>query len=146
MDNALETETAKLAPLMFLEGQWEGEGVGPYGPYQLEAKVELRGRWLLLTSAILDAESHEVTYVSTQVNGYDERHLLLHFFDTAGSFNFRGKQTDDGLLFNFKDGDNWKRSQYWPETRDKIRFRDESVYPNEGSELFEGHWKRRAAM
>ena len=41
------------------------------------------------------------------------------------------------------DGENWKRSQYWPEAGGKIRFRYESVFPVEGSALFEGHWRCR---
>ena len=141
----MDTDTDGLAPLLFLKGIWDGEGLGPYGPYKLEAKVELRGRWLLLTSAILDPKSNEVTYVSTQVYGYDDDGPLLHYFDTAGSFAFKGKQTDDGLLFDWKDGKNWKRSQYWSEAGGKIRFRYESVYPTGGSELFEGHWVHRNA-
>lgn len=136
-------ENAKLAPLLFLEGIWDGQGHGPYGPYKLDAKVERRGRWLLLTSAILDSKSREVTYVSTQVYGYGSGGLLLHFFDTAGSFRFHGMQSDDGLRFDWKDGENWKRSQYWPEVGGKIRFRYESVFPAKGSELFEGHWLPR---
>ena len=138
-------DNAKLAPLLFLAGNWDGEGRGPYGPYKLEAKVEQRGRWLLLTSAILDSNSHEVTYVSTQVYGYAASVLLLHFFDTAGSFDFHGKQTDDGLRFDWKHGDNWKRSEYWHEAGGKITFRYESVFPKAGSELFEGHWLPRTA-
>ena len=140
----MDTEDAELAPLMFLEGNWKGEGVGPYGPYQLEAIVELRGRWLLLTHAIMDSQSQETSYVSTQVYGYDDTGLTLHYFDTAGSFHFKGKTTDDGLLFDFKDGENWKRSHYWVETNGKIKFRYESVYPKDGSEVFEGHWTKRS--
>src|SRR5436190_23540661 len=96
-----DTDKDQLKPLLFLQGDWSGEGIGPYGPYKLEAKVERRGRWLLLTSAIIDAKSNQVTYVSTQVFGYSDRGLLLHFFDTAGSFAFKGKQTGDQLRFDW---------------------------------------------
>ena len=134
-------ESAKLAPLLFLEGSWRGEGRGPYGPYKLEIRVEQRGRWMLMTSAIIDAKSHVITYVSTQVYGYDSNGLRMQFFDTAGSFEFHGTQTEDGLRFDWRDGENWKRSQYWPEADGKVRFRYESVYPVSGSELFEGCWE-----
>lgn len=136
-----EDGSAKLAPLMFLEGSWRGEGRGPYGPYEFEIRVEQRGRWLLMTSAIVDAKSHEITYVSTQVYGYDSDGLRMQFFDTAGSFEFHGTQTENGLRFDWRDGESWKRSQYWPEADDKVRFRYESVCPANGSELFEGFWE-----
>ena len=135
-------ESAKLAPLLVLEGSWRGEGRGPYGPYKLETRVERRGRWMLMTSAILDAKSQEITYVSTQVYGYGNNGLRLQFFDTAGSFEFHGTPTEDELRFDWRDGENWKRSQYWPEADGKVRFRYESVYPASGSELFEGCWER----
>lgn len=141
MTQPLEDESAKLTPLMFLKGSWRGDGRGPYGPYKLETRVEQRGRWMLMTSAIIDAKSHEITYVSTQVYGYDSDGLQLQFFDTAGSFEFHGTQTVDGLRFDWKDGENWKRSQNWPEADGKVRFRYESVYPASGSELFEGSWE-----
>jgi hypothetical protein len=132
---------AKLAPLAYLDGTWHGDGVGPYGPYEMEAQVERRGRWLLLTSTIFKPKSDEATYVSTQVYGYDESGLVLNFFDTAGSFRFEGKATSDkGLRFDFKDGENWKRSEYGPKTAGKIHYRYESVYPAQGSEVFEGDW------
>jgi hypothetical protein len=72
MANPTKDENAELAPLLFLEGEWQGEGRGPFGPYRLAARVERRGRWLLMTSEIFDATSNQVTYVSTQVYGYDE--------------------------------------------------------------------------
>ena len=137
----LNDETAKLQPLLFLQGSWRGDGQGPYGPYKLETRVEQRGRWMLMTSAIIDPKSHEITYVSTQIYGYNNDGLQLQFFDTAGSFKFHGGQTKDGLQFDWKDGVNWKRSQYWPEADGKVRFRYESVYPASGSELFEGTWQ-----
>jgi len=134
-------ERAKLAPLLFLEGRWRGQGRGPYGPYQLETRVEQRGRWLLMTSAIVDAKTRQTTYVSTQVYGHDSDGLRLHFFDTAGAFEFHGQPTDDGLRFEWKQGENWKRSEYWRERDGKVRFRYESVVPARSSELFEGHWE-----
>jgi hypothetical protein len=115
-------ENVRLAPLHFLEGNWQGEGRGPYGPYKLEAHVERRGRWLLMISTIFDAKSKEITYVSTQVYGYDRKGLCLSFFDTAGSFDFRGKETADGLRYDWKEGKNWKRSEYWPEAVGTIDF------------------------
>jgi hypothetical protein len=140
-----QDETARLAPLRFLEGEWQGEGRGPFGPYRLAARVERRGRWLLMTSEIFDAKSDQVTYVSTQVYGYDEQGLRLSFFDTAGSFDFRGTQAADGLRFDWRDGENWKRSQYWPEANGKVRFRYESGYPKQSSEVFEGSWSHNSS-
>ena len=141
MTQPLEDESAKLTPLMFLKGSWRGDGRGPYGPYKIETRVEQRGRWMLMTSAIIDAKSHEITYVSTQVYGYDSDGLQLQFFDTAGSFEFHGTQTEDGVRFDWRDGENWKRSEYWPEADGKVVFRYESVYPANGTELFEGSWE-----
>lgn len=142
MTTPLNDDEAKLAaPLLFLEGSWRGEGRGQYGPYRLETRVEQRGRWMLMTSAISDAKSHEITYVSTQIYGYDDDGLRMQFFDTAGSFEFHGTQTDEGLRFDWRDGENRKQSRYWPEADGKVRFRYESVYPASGSELFEGRWE-----
>ncbi len=39
----------QLETLLFLEGNWHGEGHGPYGLYEFEIRVQPRGRWLLLT-------------------------------------------------------------------------------------------------
>ena len=142
MTKTPDDEGAKLAPLMMLEGSWRGQGRGPFGPYELDARVERRGRWMLMTSAIIDPKSRKTTYVSTQVYGYDNGGLRLQFFDTAGTFDFHGAATEGQLRFDWKDGENWKRSQYWPEADDKVRFRYESVFPAEGSELFEGLWER----
>ena len=36
------------------------------------------------------------------------------------------------------DGENWKRSQYWPEAGGKIRFRYESVFPSRGLNCLKG--------
>ena len=142
MDKQVDDENAKLAPLHFLEGEWIGEGRGPHGTYRLKSRVERRGRWLLLTSAILDAKSNRVTYVSTQVYGYDDDGLKLKLFDTAGCFAFRGLRIGDELRFEFKDGENVKRSQYWPQADGRIRFRHESHSPRQGTELYEGYWVR----
>src|SRR5262245_47487441 len=142
MENSSPDENARLAPLKFMEGDWEGNGKGPYGPYKVETHVERRGRWLLMTSAIRDAKTDDVTYVSTQVYGYDDQGLTLSFFDTAGSFDFRGGMHGDELRFDYTEGENSKRSQYWRDPDGKIRFRYESVYPKKGTELYEGRYTR----
>ena len=117
-----------LAPLLFLEGHWRGEGRGPHGPYKLEAHVERRGRWVLMTNNIFDPRSEDVTYVSTQVYGHHENGLCMWFFDTAGSFEFVGQQVEGGLRFDWDDGENWKRAEYWPDDDGAVRFRYESVF------------------
>jgi hypothetical protein len=131
-----------LQALLFLTGSWHSDGQGPFGPYALDATAEIRGRWLLLTYVISEPTSHDVFYVSTQVYGYDNDGLVLELFDTAGSFTFRGVVLDDGgVRFDWKDGDNWKRSEFHP--RDKnVDFRYDSMEPEASSELstFEGMW------
>jgi hypothetical protein len=131
-----------LQTLRFLEGSWHSDGQGPYGPYALEATAEIRGRWLLLTYTISEPTSHDVFYVSTQVYGYDDEGLVLELFDTAGSFTFHGVVLeDDGVRFDWKDGENWKRSEFHPHG-ENLDFRYDSMEPDASSELstFEGTW------
>ena len=104
-----------LEPLLFLEGDWHGNGQGPYGPYEFNMHVESRGRWMLLTSTVFEPKTDKVSYVSTQVYGYDDKGLVLQLFDTAGAFEFRGTAEDNGLRFEWEGGEDWKRSEYWPE-------------------------------
>lgn len=103
------TKVDPLQPLLFLEGAWHGEGKGPYGPYEFETIVERRGRWLLLTSNVYPPKTNTVLFVSTQVYGYDEKGLVLHLFDTAGAFEFRGDAKDKAAHFEWKQGAKWKR-------------------------------------
>lgn len=133
-----------LEPLLILEGTWHGEGQGPYGPYEFETRVESRGRWLLLTSNTFQPKTDTVTYVSTQVHGYDDKGLVLQLFDTAGAFEFRGAPKDKGIRFEWKNGANWKRSEFWPEEGGKIHFRYSSMEPALSKDVarFEGVWLR----
>ena len=141
-----------LTPIRFLEGAWHGEGQGPYGPYALDATVEIRGRWLLLTYQISEPTSHDIFYVSTQVYGYDDDGLVLQLFDTAGSFTFRGVTLDDGgVRFDWKNEDRqkgedfWKRSEFHPQDG-RLNFRYDSLEPSQSDDVseelltFEGQW------
>ena len=153
------TASEALEPLWILKGVWHGQGTGPYGPIEHETHAEFRGRWLLLTGTIFVPETDTVTYVSTQVSGYDADGLLLHYFDTAGAFDFRGEQDGDGLKFTWKRGESklgadvtdlWKTSEFTPGAGGKIDFRYQSMEPAVGDEplTFSGTWKhgpRKAA-
>jgi hypothetical protein len=133
-----------LQPLRFLEGVWHSSGTGPYGPYDLDATAQIRGRWLLMTYEISEPNSHDIFYFSTQVYGYDDNGPILELFDTAGSFTFRGTVLDDGgLRFDWRDGDNWKRSEFRPNNAN-LDFRYDSMEPDVSDELstFEGTWHR----
>ena len=105
----------ELEPLMMLEGRWTGSGKGSYGPFTAEVNVEVRGRWLLMTQQIKLPIVGITTYVSTQVYGFDDAGLTLDFFDTAGSFKFRGLREGDHLRFHFQDETAEKTSLYWKE-------------------------------
>jgi hypothetical protein len=157
---------AGLQPVRFLEGSWHSDGEGPYGPYALDATVEIRGRWMLLTYSVSEPRSHDVFYVSTQVYGYDDDGLVLELFDTAGSFTFRGvavsgEPSDDndgehGVRFEWTNEDRkpgedfWKRSEF--QQRDgTLHFRYDSMEPSRTAEAdnadataelstFEGIW------
>lgn len=137
-------ENKQLKPLRFLEGTWHGDGLGPYGPYEFETQVEERGRWLLLTSTVFETGTDNVFYVSTQVFGYDDAGLTLDFFDTAGSFDFHSVHADKGLLFEWKNDQDWKRSALIPQENGRIKFKYESMEPAASDELsvFEGEWIR----
>ena len=137
-----------LEPLMMLEGTWSGHGQSPLGPYQLDAVVEPRGRWLLLQHSIGHPESGDVSYVSTQVYGYDDDGLTLDYFDTAGAFRFKGARDGDRLRFEWQEGEFWKVSQYWEEPGGGVGFKYESMEsdPHDGTvklSVFEGTWVRR---
>ena len=138
----------ELEPLMFLNKSWSGRGQSPYGPYELEAVVEQRGRWLLLLHAIKSPDTHDVTYVSTQVFGFDGGKLTLDYFDTAGAFKFYGAHNREHLVFDWNSGELWKKSEYWQETDGNVRFRYQSREQDQKTkELvtlnFEGVWTKR---
>lgn len=135
----------ELEPLMMLEGRWAGKGKGSYGPFSCEMDVEVRGRWLLMRQKIMVPIVGITTYVSTQVYGYDDAGVTLDFFDTAGSFKFRGAREGDQLKFHFQDHEAQKTSIYWKDGSD-LRFDYLSVETQEGGEEkkvhFEGVWER----
>jgi hypothetical protein len=137
-----EKEMKALEPLMFLVGDWHGEGEGPWGPYDFATHVEVKGRWVLLTTTVLEPQTDTASYVSTQVYGYDDKGLVLHLFDTAGAFLFHGKADGEGLRFEWKGGDDWKRSDFQPKEGGKIHFlyhAMEPSLPGTGAK-FEGDW------
>jgi hypothetical protein len=148
-----EAAEQALAPLALLEGVWHGDGTGPYGPIEHETQATWRGRWLLLTGTIFEPDTDNVTYVSTQVFGYDADGLVLQYFDTAGAFDFRGETTDEGLTFTWKRGDAkfgadvtdlWKTSEFSPTANGEISFRYRSMEPAAGEDplTFTGTWKQ----
>lgn len=141
-DKSQVNEPDFLQPLMFLEGTWHGQGKGPYGPYEFETHLERRGRWLLLTSTVFEPKADTVLYASTQVFGYDDEGLLLQYFDTAGSFKFRGAPYEKGVRFEWKYGTNWKRSDFTLSDVNEIHFHYESMEPTVSKELttFKGVW------
>ena len=108
-------------PPMVLEGRWTGEGKGSYGPFSAEMDVEVRGRWLLMRQKIMIPIVAITTYVSTQVYGYDDAGLTLHFFDISRSFKFHGAREGDQLQFYFQDPKTQKTSIYWKQGSD-LRF------------------------
>jgi hypothetical protein len=108
--------------------------------------VEVRGRWLLMRQKIMIPIASITTYVSTQVKGFDDAELTLDFFDTAGSFKFRGAGEGDQLQFHFHDPRVQKTSVYW-KVGDDLRFDYVSVETQETGDAkkvhFEGFWKRQ---
>jgi hypothetical protein len=135
----------ELEPLMILKGNWLGTGQSPQGPYELDAIVEERGRWLLLRHAIKRPDTREVMYVSTQIYGFENDKLTLDYFDTAGSFKFSGNRTKDHIAFDWMSGDLWKKSEYWKEEDKSLRFKYQSMEPDPKSKeltllVFEGTW------
>ncbi|HEY7679689.1 MAG TPA: hypothetical protein VIC04_04160, partial [Terriglobia bacterium] len=131
-----------LEPLIFLAGTWHGEGKGPYGAYEFETHVERRGRWLLLTSNVFVPGTDRLMFVSTQIYGYDNKGLVLHLFDTAGAFLFRGEPTTDGARFAWKGADNWKRLELDLRRDGSVRSRYDAHEPAMFKEpvTFEGIW------
>ena len=131
-----------LQPLLKLKGDWHGTGLGPYGPYDFEQNVSVRGRWMLLTSSVFEPNKKTETYVSTQLLGYNDNGLTLQFFDTAGSFYFTGADTEGVIRFDWEDGKNWKRSAYTAEKSGRIHYKYESMEPAASKDLlvFEGEW------
>lgn len=132
----------QLQPLLFLEGVWNGEGMGPYGSYESETRVESRGRWILMTYEIFQPDTSEITYFSTQVYGYDDEGLTLDLYDTAGAFKFHAVPTEKGVRFEWKDGEEWKRSEYWLEG-ENIHFKYDSMEADHSDKpsSFEGIWQ-----
>jgi hypothetical protein len=148
-----DTDQKALAPLAMLEGLWHGDGVGPYGPIEHETQAVFRGRWLLLTGTIFEPNTRNVTYLSTQVFGYDNDGLMLHYFDTTGAFDFRGEAMKDGLTFTWKRGegqfgaelsDLWKTSEFVSAPNGEIGFQYQSMEPDAGEHplTFTGTWRK----
>ena len=96
----------------------------------------------MLASSVFEPNKKTETYVSTQVLGYSEAGLTLQFFDTAGSFDFTGAETEGVVRFDWKDGKNWKRSVYIADKGGKIHYKYESMEPATSKDLlvFEGDW------
>jgi hypothetical protein len=148
-----ETAQKSLTALALLEGVWHGDGSGPYGPIEHETRAAFRGRWLLLTGTIFEPGTNNVTYVSTQVFGYDAEGLVLQYFDTAGAFDFRGESTEGALTFRWKRGegsfgadvtDLWKTSMFTLNETSGIDFEYQSMEPEAGDDpvTFTGTWTK----
>ena len=135
----------ELEPLDMLKGKWSGKGRGTYGPFTATIDVEERGRWLLMRQEIKIPIVHITTYVSTQVYGFDDSGLTLDFFDTAGSFKFRGSKDGSRLSYTWKEGRSAKTSLYWQNDDNTIGFKYDSAEEQKDSEdlkhvTFEGVW------
>jgi hypothetical protein len=132
----------RLEPLMFLAGMWHGEGKGPYGPYEFETRVERRGRWLLMTSDVFAPKSDRAMFHSTQIYGYDDSGLVLHLFDTAGSFVFRGEAVEDGARFAWSGGASSKHVEIRKQKDGALWSRYHAVEPSMFKDpvSFEGVW------
>jgi hypothetical protein len=120
---AAESKPDPLAPLLFLEGRWKGEGKGPYGPYSYENVYERRGRWLLATSSLFPAGSREPLLRTTGTLGYDpEGRMVLYLFDEGGAYRFSGETTPDGVRFEWREGADWRRTRITRLPDGSIRF------------------------
>lgn len=124
----------QLDPLRMLVGNWKGQGTGKFGPFEVAAEFEERGRWILLRHAIFPAGDTQPFYVSTQVYGFDDRGLRLDYFDTAGSFRFQGSRDGDHLSFSWRNAKQWKESEYWAESNGAVRFSYRSMDSDGGDE------------
>lgn len=134
-----------LEPVMMLKGKWIGNGQSPQGAYDLESTVEERGRWMLLRHAIKSPETEQITYLSTQVYGFEDNRLTLDYFDTAGAFKFYGSRDGDHLFFDWKSDKVWKKSEYWKESNGDLRFKYQSMEKDPKSTelmllVFKGTW------
>jgi hypothetical protein len=135
---------AKLNPMRRLLGEWTGSGQSPQGPFEVRADFQERGRWILLRHQISRPGIPEPFYYSTQMFGYDDSGLTLDYFDTAGSFHFRGDSAEDSLSFSWKNDDPqgsdvWKASKYDFVGADKMNFSYQSCERQHGqdSEIME---------
>lgn len=63
------------------------------------------GAGILLRHQFSPPCGSEPFYYSTQVFGYDDNGLTLDYFDTAGSFHFRGNRGGEELAFSWKNDD-----------------------------------------
>ena len=145
-------EQSKLVRTLI--GSWQGAGVGPQGPFEVRADFEERGRWILLRHQISPPGVKEPFYVSTQVFGFDDAELTLDYFDTAGSFHFKGDEIAKGLEFKWthdehkkSSGDLWKVSKYEFDSSTVVRFNYQSGELQEGGATkvleFSGELKRK---
>lgn len=123
-----------LQALSFLEGEWHGEGKSPYGPYEFEVKNERRGRWLLATSNIYLPGADRVSFRATGVVGYDDKGLVSYAFDNAGVTIFRGALEKDGVRFEWKEGDSYRRRTMRRLGDGTILNREESYLPAQAKE------------
>jgi hypothetical protein len=136
-DEMMDVE--QLEPYQFLIGTWRGKGVGGQGPFSVRAQFEVRGRWILLRHEISPPGNEQPFYVSTQVLGFDESGLTLDYFDTAGSFHFRGKQANRSIEFSWKredlrNTDLWKTSAYELVDKATVRFKYQSYESQDGGD------------
>lgn len=144
-------EQSKLCRALL--GLWHGAGTGPQGPFEVHVEFEERGRWILLRHQISLSGIEEPFYVSTQVFGFNESVLTLDYFDTAGSFRFKGEETGKVLLYKWTPDENkesfgglWKTSKYELVESTVVRFNYQSCELQEGGATkvleFSGELKR----
>ena len=137
---AKEPTDDPLKPLLFLVGEWKGQGKGPYGPFDTEGRFERRGRWLLYTEEVFVPGTRQRIHVSTWVYGHDEKGgLLCYLFDTAGVFRFAGRKEADGVVaFHWSEGSDWRRFRFERQPDASVRSRYEAHLPSQ-SERFPGY-------